>query len=186
LERLLPDIADHRFIVTGGPGSGKTSLLQALAGQGIACMPEAGRGIIRHQVAIGGGALPWNDPAAFAEQMLGWDMRSHDEAAGLPGPVMFDRGIPDVVGYLRLSNLPVPAHVAAAARLFRYNARVFIAPPWPEIFRQDAERKQTFAEAERTYHAMVRVYADYGYTLLELPRDSIAMRAAFVRSHLDC
>ena len=180
----MPESSDRFFIVTGGPGSGKTSLLQALAGQGITCMPEAGRGIIRHQMAIGGGALPWRDPAAFAEQMLGWDMRSYDEAAGLPGPVMFDRGIPDIAGYLRLSNLPVPAHVAAAARQFRYNARVFIAPPWPEIFRRDAERKQTLAEAEQTYQAMVRVYADYDYDLLELPRSAVDARVAFVRRYL--
>jgi predicted ATPase len=65
-------------------------------------------------------------------------------------------------------------------RSHRYNARVFIAPPWPEIFAQDAERKQTLDEAEQTYRALTATYADYGYALVELPRASVSERAAFV------
>ncbi|WP_321163363.1 MULTISPECIES: AAA family ATPase [unclassified Sphingomonas] len=57
-------------IITGGPGSGKTTLIDALAAEGIRHMPEAGRAIIRDQVAIGGSALPWADRAAFADLML--------------------------------------------------------------------------------------------------------------------
>jgi predicted ATPase len=45
-------------IITGGPGAGKTTLIDALAAEGIRHMPEAGRAIIRDQVAIGGTALP--------------------------------------------------------------------------------------------------------------------------------
>ncbi|GGF01302.1 AAA family ATPase [Stappia taiwanensis] len=171
-------------VVTGGPGSGKSTLLGALAGAGLSRTVEAGRAIIRDQVAIGGPALPWRDPAAFAEQMLAWDMRSHHMAQDLPGPVLFDRGVPDVLGYLDLCGLPVPAHMEAAACRFRYHPQVFIAPPWREIFHQDTERRQDFAEACRTYEAMARVYARLGYRLVELPRASVEERARFVRAHL--
>ena len=74
--------------------------------------------------------------------MFAWEMRSYREAVGAPGPVIFDRGIPDVIGYLRLSGLPVPPSFLKAAERRRYASRVFIAPPWPCIFTQDAERKQ--------------------------------------------
>lgn len=84
--------------------------------------------------------------------------------------VFFDRGIPDIAGYLRLMSLAVPSHVSEAARQFRYDRRVFIAPPWEDIFWQDAERRQTFAEAVATHEAMVQVYTESGYGLLPLPR----------------
>jgi predicted ATPase len=100
--------SDHLFVITGGPGSGKSTLIEALAGQGICTMPEAGRAIIQDQVAIGGEALPWSDRRAFAELMLCWEMRSYRAALRLSGPVIFDRGVPDVLGYLHLSNLPIP------------------------------------------------------------------------------
>ncbi len=175
---------DRFFVFTGGPGSGKSTLVEALAERGFAHMPEAGRAIIRDQVAIGGEALPWSDRRAFAELMLSYEMRSYRAALASNGPVLFDRAAPDVIGYLRLSELPAPAHMERATRLFRYNPRVFIAPPWPEIFAQDAERKQSFAEAEATHRAMVETYAALGYELLHLPLASVEERVRFVIGHI--
>ncbi|GAA2429496.1 AAA family ATPase [Actinomadura vinacea] len=172
------------MVVTGGPGSGKSSLIDHLEKAGFARSEEAGRGVIRDQVAVGGPALPWNDPGLFAELMLSWEMRSYALAAEGAGPVFFDRGVPDVVGYLRLEERPVPAHVAEAARRFRYHRRVFVAPPWPDIYRRDEERKQSLDVAERTYESMVETYREYGYELVELPRSPVEERARFVLESL--
>jgi len=168
------------FVITGGPGSGKSTLIEALAGHGVCSMPEAGRAIIRDQVAIGGEALPWADRRAFAELMLGWEMRSHGAALKLNGPVVFDRGVPDVAGYLRLSGIPIPPHVNRAAQMFRYHRRVFVAPPWPKIFTHDSERKQTFEEAQATCEVMIETYSQLGYELIALPFDSVDERVRFV------
>ena len=96
------------------------------------------------------------------------------------GPVVFDRGVPDVLGYLRLIGLSIPSHVERAAQMFRYNRRVFIAPPWREIFQIDAERKQSFEEAQATYEAMIETYSGLGYELIQLPLDSIQERVNFL------
>jgi predicted ATPase len=179
----MAETTERVFVLTGGPGSGKSTLIEALAKAGYPGSVEAGRAIIQDQLAIDGPALPWRDPSAFAELMLCWEMRSYHMAKDQAGLVFFDRGVPDVVGYLRLLCLPIPEHMHNAAKTFRYNRRVFIAPPWPEIFRGDRERKQRFDEAVRTYEAMVTTYRDYGYTLLELPRATIEERVRFMLEH---
>jgi predicted ATPase len=168
------------FVVTGGPGSGKSTLIAALARLGIATMQEAGRAIIQDQLAIGGTALPWADREAFAELMLSWELRSYREALSVKGPVVFDRGVPDMAGYFRLCGMPVPQHVERAVEMFRYHPRVFVAPHWPEIFTQDVERKQTAEEAEATYVAMVEAYSAAGYELIELPKAPVEERVRFV------
>lgn len=174
----------RRVVVTGGPGSGKTSLLDALGADGFATSPEAGRKIIRHQVRIGGQGLPWVNPALFAELMLQHELEAYEAAtASGAGTVIFDRGVPDVAGYLRLCGLTVPPHIEQAAQDCRYDL-IFIAPFWPEIFTQDDERKQDLEEAKSTSEVMAATYARLGYRVIELPKVSVAERVAFLRTHL--
>jgi predicted ATPase len=174
--------AHHGLVViTGGPGSGKTTLVDLLRESGFATAPEAGRAIIQTQRRIGG---PWLDPLLFAELMLSWDIRSYDWALGRPGPVFFDHAVPCVAGYLDLVGKDVPEHVEAAVAAFPYRPAVFVAPPWPEIYRTDEERDQSPAEARRTYEAMAAAYTRYGYDLVELPRSDPHARLRFVLDHL--
>lgn len=174
---------EERFIViTGGPGSGKSTLLDELERRGYARTQEAGRGVIQEQVATGGDALPWGNRRKFAGKMLEWEMRSYEMAQRSEGPVLFDRGVVDVIGYLELIGEAVPEEMRRAAEEIRYHRRVLIAPPWEEIYAQDAERKQDFAEAVRTYEVMLSVYGRFGYALVELPKASVNERVEFVEA----
>lgn len=167
-------------VITGGPGSGKTTLIDALAAAGFARTIEAGRAIIQDQTAIDGPALPARDPVLFAELMLSWEFQSYRSAQAQDGPVFFDRGVPDVAGYYRLIGRAVPSHVGTAANCFRYSQRVFAAPPWREIFGHDSERKQTFDEAVRTFEAVTGAYRDFGYELVLLPLVPVPQRVEFI------
>ncbi|MFH8985399.1 AAA family ATPase [Streptomyces varsoviensis] len=180
---VQPD-TERFIVVTGGPGSGKSTLIDRLEQAGHARTHEAGRSIIQDQVAIGGRALPWHDRRLFAELMLDRDLCGHRRSAAEQAHVFFDRGIPDIVGYLRLEGLPVPPHLHAAAQRFRYRRRVFIAPPWPDIYTQDAERRQSYETARRTHDAMAAAYTAYGYELVPLPRASVEERVRFVTREL--
>jgi len=176
----MSDEEDRLFVITGGPGSGKSTLIAGLRDAGACVSEESGRRIIRDQTAIGGRALPSVDPLLFAEMMLAQDLQAHRIAQGSGRVVYFDRGVPDVLGYLRLTGIAVPAHMQRAASLFRYSRTIFIAPPWPEIYRHDEERKQSLQEAERTCEAMAEIYTACGYRLVELPRAPVKERVDFV------
>ena len=151
--------SDHLIVITGGPGSGKTTLIDALEAAGFARTHEAGRGIIQDQAAIGGEALPWRDPPAFAEQMLAWDMRSYRmaQAQRRRGVLRPRHSRHDRISAADEASRSGP-HGQGPPSSSVIIARVFIAPPWRDIFAQDAERRQDFAEAERTYQAMAETY----------------------------
>lgn len=70
---------------------------------------------------------------------------------------------------------------ATGGRAAAIRPEVFIAPPWPAIFQQDAERKQTIAEAEATYNAMVDAYCGLGYELVTLPLAPVPERVIFIQ-----
>lgn len=173
------------FVLTGGPGAGKTTLVEALKARGYATTQEAGRGVIRDEMQQGGDGLPWIDRERFAERMFEWELASWRQAERRTGPIFFDRGLPDTIGYLRLEGLEVPAWMEEKAWRLRYHPRVFIAPPWRAIYSGDEERRQSWSVAVRTFEAMRETYADFGYDLVELPRASVAERADFMVSSIN-
>ena len=175
-------LSDDRFtIITGGPGTGKTSLIAELERRGFAGTVEAGRAIIIDQTLIGGRAVQTTDPALFAELMLAWEMRSYRLAERDPAAaIFFDRGIPELTGYYRMLGMPVPAHVTAAAQVFRYRSRVFLAPAWQAIFTTDTERTQNFADAVAGSEGARTAYEASGYEVISLPLASVEERADFV------
>jgi predicted ATPase len=178
--------SDRFFVLTGGPGAGKTTLVEALKARGYATTEEAGRGVIRAEMGNNGNGLPWVDRARFAELMFEWELRSYRDAERRDGPVVFDRGLPDTIGYLRLEGQEVPAWMEEQAWRLRYNKRVFIAPPWREIFGNDEERRQSWSVAVRTYEIMVETYSDYGYELIEVPRAPVEERVEFAMGEIRC
>lgn len=175
---------ERLFVVTGGPGSGKSTLLEAAAEIGYRTVPESGRAIIKLQSAIGGRALHYVDSAVYAELMLDRDMQNHQFHAGTGKVTLFDRGVVDLVGYARLTGIEEAEHFRRAGELFRYNRKVFLAPPWRDIYVRDAQRQQDWGEAVHTYECIADAYAELGYDLVELPLAPLAERLAFLEDEI--
>jgi predicted ATPase len=98
--------------------------------------------------------MPWGDRAAFAELMLRRDMGSHEEATACTGPVVLDRGVPDVLRYLTLCGLPVSAPLRKAAELYRYKRRVVHRPAVAIDLRAGCGAEAGSRGAEATYTLM--------------------------------
>jgi predicted ATPase len=170
-----------RYVIAGGPGSGKSSLLDALSRSGEICYPEISRELIREQRSIGGRLLPWADLGGFAAECA-TRMREAIRESMVHSRCFFDRGLPDLIGYLAHGGRTAPLDWREASRA--YAREVFFAPPWPEIFAQDAERPQTFEEAEALGAHVRRAYLDCGFSVIELVRGTVPERLAQVRAHL--
>lgn len=173
-------INKQAIIVTGGPGMGKTSLIEKLKQLRYAYIPESGRHIIQAELKSGGSRLPWADRQGFAREMFNRAVADYKYARTNNILTFFDRGLPDVIGYLMLCELPIPDSAWSAAKTYRYHPQVFIAPPWQEIYVTDNERKQSFEEAEATYEVMANVYTQLGYSLITIPKTTINERARFI------
>ena len=168
-------------VLTGAPGAGKTTLLGAAAAAGYRTSPEVARQLLQ---SPGGMELRASDPLAFAEAMAEAHAREFELHAAAPGTVVFDRGLPDVVGFLDVSGLAVPKAVDAACRQLRYHGPVLRAPAWADIYVQDAERIQTLEQAIASDEAVTAAWKRYGYSVIDLPLVSLAERLAFLKAQL--
>jgi len=175
-------IIPRHAVLTGAPGAGKTTLLDAAAAAGIRTSPEVARELLK---TPGGMALRADDPLGFAEAMLAAHTQEFERHAGALGPVLFDRGFPDVVGFLDVSGLAVPAAVDRTCRTLRYHGPILRAPAWAAIYVQDAERIQGWEQAIASDEAVIAAWKRYGYEVIELPLAGVEERLEFLRNLLD-
>ncbi|WP_333597917.1 AAA family ATPase [Chryseobacterium flavum] len=174
--------SSHLYIITGGPGAGKTTLLEALHKNGYVTAPEEGRRIIREQLQMNGEGVPWKNRILFAELMFDASVKTYQKIRNKKGvkTAFFDRGILDTIGYLRTENIPVPEEMKTRALKMTYQKKVFILPPWNEIYENDPERKQSPEQAVHTFNCIRETYLEYGYQIIEVPRDTVEQRVRFI------
>jgi len=169
---------DRFVVISGCSGGGKSTLLAELGGRGYGVVEEPGRRIVQEELTGSGAALPWIDGAAFARRAMAVALADRMTACGLGEWVFFDRGLIDAAAALQhLTGEPV---LASVGQLHRYHRRVFFAPPWPEIYATDAERRHGLEDAVVEYDRLLTVYPSLGYEIIILPKVSVSERAHFI------
>lgn len=181
---LKTPIFHPRFVlITGCSGGGKSTLLEELRRRGHPVVEEPGRRIVRDQLETGGSALPWQDETAFARLAIETAISDRDAVSkSTEGWVFFDRGLIDAASALEAIT-GEPALAPLNAR-HPYCRQVFLAPPWPEIYDQDAERRHGLSAAMGEYERLERQLPGLGYDVVLLPKASVAERADFVLNSL--
>ena len=166
----------RRILITGCSGGGKSTLLAALAQAGQATVPEPGRQIVAEELAGDGAALPWVNPGRFARRAL--EMARADLTAAQGALVFFDRGMIDAAVALRHSEgIALETSLGGPSP---YDDPVFVAPPWPEIYATDPERRHGLADAMAEHDRILQGLADLGHRVIVLPKLPVLARRDFV------
>jgi len=170
----------RRIVITGGPSSGKTTLLNHLETLGHPCLHEISREVIKEAQERGIEQLFLTNPILFSELLLEGRLAQFRQATAQREPVLFyDRGLPDVTAYLDYVGTHYPDQFAETCRNHRYDT-VFLLPPWPEIYTQDNERYESFEQAQKIHSFLYDAYLGYGYTVHEVPRGPVDTRVTHI------
>lgn len=174
----------RKIVITGGPGTGKTSVIEALEGHGYYCFHEVSREIIREAQSKGIDQLFLEDPLLFSELLLEGRIKQHRDAGNSTAHLVFlDRGVPDVVAYMNYFGNDYPPVFNRVCREYTYD-RVFILPPWKQIYTDDNERYETYEQAVEIHDELARSYVEHGYEPVEVPQGTVAQRTSFILDHL--
>jgi predicted ATPase len=166
--------------IIGGPGTGKSSIINSLVTKGYCCYPEISREVTLEAQKQGIEQLFLEDPLLFSQMLLDGRIKQYENAQDETHQFVFiDRGIPDVVAYLDYIGDTYPNHFDLACRKNKYN-KIFILPPWEEIYESDSERYENFEQATTIYKHLAETYKKYGYTLIEVPKDSVDNRILYI------
>jgi predicted ATPase len=174
----------NRFVVISGcSGGGKSTLLAELGRRGHTVIEEPGRRIVIEEMNNGGLALPWVDMAAFARRAIATALTDRSSAPASGGWIFCDRSLIDAAVALQyLTREPV---LEEFGQTHRYHRRVFLTPPWPELYFTDRERRHNPAAAVNEYFRLLKAYPSLGYEVSVLPRVGVVERADFVLRMLE-
>ena len=175
---------DYYVVISGCSGGGKSSLLRELSERGYRVFAEPGRQIVKEQNFIGGDGIPSKNAYKFVELCVSRAMHNMILAAATTTHVFFDRSIIDNVSGLQQFPGGAPADMLKAMETFRYARKVFMTPPWPELFRNDAERTHSYEVAVAEYATLLPAYERLGHEIIVLPKISVKERVDFILSEL--
>lgn len=172
-----------KIVITGGPGTGKSTVIEELSKRKFSCMPEISRDVTLNAREKGIEQLFLTKPLLFSELLLEGRINQFVEAEQQNKDIVFfDRGIPDVHAYMNYISIDYPATYINKSKLYRYDY-IFLMPPWEDIYISDNERYEDFEQALAIHNHLEHAYKELNYPIIEVPTGTVEARSNFI---LDC
>lgn len=153
-----------RYILTGGPGIGKTTVISLLSSAGYTIVPETARLIIEEEQRKRSDILPWKDLQKFQDVVA--ERQIHLETYANGDIVFQDRSIVDGYGYSMLGGVKPHDLIEKVARE-RYE-KIFLLDPLPD-YKNDTSRIENAKEAGKIHTAIVLAYEYFDYEPITVP-----------------
>jgi len=145
-----------KILITGGPGSGKTSIINELENKNYNCEHEIVRSLTQEGKENGIDQLFLKNPLNFSEKLLELRVNQFNKNQNFNN-TFYDRGVHDVLAYLNYIKIEYSKELITKVKKVKYN-KVIVLPPWKEIYVQDDVRYESFEEATEIYKEIIKVY----------------------------
>ena len=173
-----------KIVLIGGPGTGKTAVLETLKKRGFFCLDEVSRAVTLEAQKQGIDQLFLSNPLLFSQKLLeGRENQFFNAQKSNSEYVFFNRGIPDVKAYLDYYKTEHPSLFLEKCKEYFYDV-IFHFKPWNAIYTKDNERYESFDEAKQIDFFITKTYQNLGYTLIDVPFGTVNERVDFIINSL--
>ncbi len=171
-----------RIVFTGGPGSGKSTIIDELEKLGYKIISEPARTLIAHYDKHSPELHPKLSKENRKLFQIAIENKGYEDfKANEYG--FFDRSILDEVGYRTRFKIEISTELDDFCKNSRYDM-VFFFPFWREIYKTDNVRHETPAEAEKVSKYIFNAYTKYKYDPLIVPKTSIENRLDYIINNI--
>ena len=175
-----------KILLIGGPGTGKTSVLNELNNLEYECFSEVSRDVILEAKKKGIDQLFLSKPLLFSELILKEREQQYINAMKSKSEIIFfDRGIPDIHAYLDYIKAEYPPIFKEKSKQYTYD-KIFYFSPWKKIHETDNERYESFEKTSEIDIYLRKAYLELEHTLINVPFGSLKERTDFIINSLSC
>lgn len=174
-------IQTNWYVITGGPGCGKTTSIDLLAARGYKTTIEHARHYIDTKRQDG---LTIEDIRKNQEefQMAVLQMQIEEEARLDPADTVFlDRALPDALAYYHFLGLPPNQKLLDAMNIYAYR-KIFILDLLPIV--HDYARREDENAQKRIHELLIQVYTSLKFPVVHVPVLPAEQRVDFILQHL--
>lgn len=174
-----------RYVITGGPCTGKTTTVEGLSRKGYNVVEESARLVIAsEQKKLADNpsyraVFPWTDISMFQRIVTEEQHRREQQAKATP--VFFDRGMIDNLAYIKVFGGKLDEVTAKIISKASYS-KIFILDP--VSYKQDEVRKEDPELARKLHSAIHEVYAEKNFNVLKVPLLPVNERIDFILQNL--
>jgi predicted ATPase len=170
------------YVVTGGPSSGKTTLMEVLKSRGFNTIKETARYHIENKLAKGISLENIRkEEKKFQEAVFRQKKIIHDSLS-TDAVTFFDRGYHDTIAYLNYYEFKVSKFISEVCKNNTYK-KVFVLDMLP--YEKDEARIESIEIANGLHNALMQAYKDYGHETIKVPVLSVGARADFILDRID-
>jgi len=164
------------YVITGGPSSGKTSVVKELEKSGYKVYYEAARIFIDEEMLKGKSVKEIrSSEAEFQKKILEIKLET-EKSAPKDKIVFFDRAVPDSIAYYQICGLN-PKEVIEICREKKYE-KIFFLELLPS--EDDYARVENSATVEKLNKLLKESYLNLGYELIEIPVTAVKERVKMI------
>ena len=174
----------QKIVLTGAPGTGKTTIIQLLKQKQYHCLDECSRDVIKQYQQQGITNIFEKDPILFSQEILQQRILQYKSIQLLEQPTFIDRGIQDINAYLKQSTSQTLQLFEDASKEYLYDM-IFIFPPWQDIYTKDEERMEDFENTQDIHNALLEEYRKSHKKIYEVPKDTPENRVEFILNKLN-
>ena len=172
----------NKVLITGGPGTGKTSIAKELLNRGYFCFPEIVRDLKSSKRNQGINNYFDSNPVEFTEKLFELRINQYKKEIN-SDTIFYDRGPIDSLAYLHYKGINYPDKLIDNSKSINYDF-CFIANPWKKIYVNDEIREESFDQCKIINKSIISTYQYFDIDLISLPYESINDRVEFILEKL--
>ena len=172
-------INTSKIVISGGPGGGKTTIINSLRNKGYYCYDEVSRELILKYKKKYNHNIFFENPLEFSNIL--WKKREEQYKNSMIqkkyDKVFFDRGLLDVTSYLEFigkRNLNLEQKLTN----LKYDI-IFLVKPTKKNYKKDFSRYEDFSQSIKIHNILERNYKNH-FKTINVPFEKLNDRLNFI------